>query len=161
MNYTLPFDLYVVNSVQEEVCLFGARMIAQTIKADIALVHYVCHNTNHPMMNKAKDGDIEGGKGPCVEFTAQNHRKLIKLYRETAHDLEIPLQLTVGSYGNDTVSFFLENTPTAILATPLKYMHTTVEMAHKDDVESAITLFVNTLLNLNINMIEDIKNPKL
>lgn len=161
MNYRLPFDLYVVNSVQEEVGLFGARMIAQTIKADIALVHDVCHNTNHPMMNKAKDGDIEGGKGPCVEYTAQNHRKLIKLYRDTAHDLKIPIQLTVGSYGNDTVSFFLENTPTAILATPLKYMHTTVEMAHKDDVENVITLFVNTLLNLTVYEIESIKNPRI
>jgi len=161
MDYKLPFDLYVVNSVQEEVGLFGARMIAQTIKADIALVHDVCHNTNHPMMNKAKDGDIEGGKGPCVEFTAQNHRKLINLYRDTAKELDIPLQLTVGSYGNDTVSFFLENTPTAILATPLKYMHTTVEMAHKTDVENAITLFVNTLLNLKINTIEEIKNPRI
>ena len=161
MDYKLPFDLYVVNSVQEEVGLFGARMIAQTIKADIALVHDVCHNTNHPKMNKAKDGDIEGAKGPCVEYTAQNHRKLIQLYRETADKLEIPLQLTVGSYGNDTVSFFLENTPTAILATPLKYMHTTVEMAHKDDVQNAIMLFVNTLLNLTIDKIEDIKNPKL
>ncbi len=157
--HLLPFDLYVVNSVQEEVGLFGARRIAKTIGADIALVHDVCHNTNHPKMNKAKDGDIQGGKGPCVEFTAQNHRQIIELYRETAKDFDIPLQLTVGSYGNDTVSFFLENTPTAILATPLKYMHTTVEMAHKDDVESAIQLFYHTLLNLDTHFIERINNP--
>ena len=160
-NHRLPYDLYVVNSVQEEVGLFGARKIAKELKADIALVHDVCHNTNHPKMNKAKDGDIEGGKGPCVEFTAQNHRKLINLYRETAEQHNIPLQLTVGSYGNDTVSFFLENTPTAILATPLKYMHTTVEMAHKNDVESVIDLFVKTLLNIDPYFIESVNNPSI
>ena len=53
------------------------------------------------------------------------------MLREVAKDNKLPVQLTVGSMGNDTMAFFMENTPTAILATPLKYMHTTVEMAHK------------------------------
>jgi len=59
------------------------------------------------------------------------------------------------------MSFFLENTPTAILATPLKYMHTTVEMAHKDDVKACIDLFVETLLSITPEWIEDVKNPKI
>lgn len=159
-NVTLPYDLYVVNAVQEEVGLFGARLIAQQLKADIALVHDVTHNTNHPKMNKAKDCDVKGGAGGCLEFTSQNHRGIISMIREVAKTKEIPLQLTVGSYGNDTVSFFLENTPTAIIATPLKYMHTTVEMAHKDDVESIIKLFIETLKTITPEWIDSIKNPK-
>ena len=154
----LPFDLYVVNSVQEEVGLYGARMIAKRLQADIALVHDVCHNTNHPKMDKAKDGDIKGGEGPCLEFTAQNHRKIIAMLREVADINDIPLQLTVGSYGNDTMSFFLENTPTAILATPLKYMHTTVEMAHKRDVENAIEMFYQFLINIDVEWIDGVNN---
>lgn len=154
----LPFDLYVVNSVQEEVGLYGAKMIAKKLQADIALVHDVCHNTNTPKLNKAKDGDIKGGLGPCLEYTAQNHRKINTKLREIATDLNIPLQLTVGSYGNDTMAFFLENTPTAILATPLKYMHTTVEMAHKEDVESAIDLFYEFLLNITPEWIDGVNN---
>jgi putative aminopeptidase FrvX len=59
------------------------------------------------------------------------------------------MQHAVGSYGNDTVSFFMENCPTAILASPLKYMHTTVEMVHKQDVENAISAFVLSILELN------------
>jgi len=155
----LPYDLYVVNAVQEEVGLFGSRLIAQTLQADIALVHDVCHNTSHPKMNKSKDCDTKGGAGPCVEFTSQNHKSIISKIRETASEKEIPLQLTVGSYGNDTVSFFLENTPTAIVATPLKYMHCTVEMAHKKDVESAIDIFYNTLINITPDWIDEVKNP--
>lgn len=160
-DVTLPYDLYVVNAVQEEVGLFGARLIAQTIKPDIALVHDVCHNTNHPKMNKAKDGDIKGGEGPCLEYTAQNHRKIINLFKEVAKKNEIKLQNTIGSYGNDTVSFFLENVPTAIVASPLKYMHTTVEMVHKKDVEDVINLFTETLLTITPEWIDDVKNPKI
>ena len=156
----LPYDLYVVNSVQEEVGLFGARMIAKKLQADIALVHDVTHNTATPKMNKAKESDVQGGKGPCVEYTAQNHRKILNKFKEVAKEHDIKIQHTVGSYGNDTVSFFLENTPTAILATPLKYMHTTVEMAHKDDVAACIDLFVETLLSITPEWIEDVKNPK-
>lgn len=157
----LPFDLYVVNAVQEEVGLFGARLIAQTIRPDIALVHDVCHNTNHPKMNKAKDGDIKGGGGPCLEYTAQNHRKIINKFKEVAKNNEITLQNTIGSYGNDTVSFFLENIPTAIVASPLKYMHTTVEMVHKDDVDNIIKLFTETLLNITPEWIDDVTNPQI
>jgi len=144
----LPYDLYVVNSVQEEVGLYGAKKIAKEIQADLALVHDVCHNTNTPKIDKAKDGDNKGGLGPCLEYTAQNHREINTMLRKVAKKNGIPLQLTVGSYGNDTMAFFLENTPTAILATPLKYMHTTVEMAHKDDVKNAIKLYVEFLKKL-------------
>lgn len=154
----LPYDLYVVNSVQEEVGLYGAKMIAKRLQADLALVHDVCHNTNHPKMNKAKDGDVKGGNGPALEYTAQNHRKILKRFIEVAEKNEIAYQRHVGSYGNDTMAFFLENTPTAILATPLKYMHTTVEMAHKEDVENCIKLFIETLKSIDAEFIKQVHN---
>lgn len=156
-GYALPYNLHIVNSVQEEVGLYGAKMIAKKLKADFALVHDVCHNTNTPKINKAKDGDNVGGDGPCLEYTAQNHRKINQMLRDVAADKKIPVQLTVGSYGNDTMAFFLENTPTAILATPLKYMHTTVESAHKDDVKNCIKLFVEFLKALTPEKIREIK----
>jgi len=154
---TLPYNLHIVNSVQEEVGLHGATLIAKKLKADLALVHDVCHNTNTPKIDKAKDGDNKGGDGPCLEYTAQNHRKINKMLRKVASDKKIPVQLTVGSMGNDTMAFFLENTPTAILATPLKYMHTTVEMAHKDDVKNCIKLYIEFLKVLTPEKIREIK----
>ena len=54
---TLPFGLYITNSVQEEVGLRGAEMITQTIKPDVAMVTDVCHDTTTPMINK-KTKDI-------------------------------------------------------------------------------------------------------
>jgi len=36
-----------------------------------------------------------------------------------------------------------------LISLPLRYMHTTVEMVHKNDVENVIKLIYNTLLNIN------------
>jgi len=60
----LPFGLYVVNAVQEEIGLRGAEMIARRIKPNIALVTDVTHDTHTPMINKHVEGDIICGKGP-------------------------------------------------------------------------------------------------
>ena len=50
----LPFGLYIVNAVQEEVGLRGAEMISRRIKPDVAkvLLPTVCHDTNTPMVDK-------------------------------------------------------------------------------------------------------------
>jgi putative aminopeptidase FrvX len=149
-NIELPYDLYIVNSVQEEVGLFGAKMIAQTIQPDVAIVTDVCHITHTPMIDVHTEGSVKGGKGGVLAYTAQNHRKLTELIREVADNEKIKYQLSVGSYGNDTMGFFLANggIPTTIISTPLKYMHTTVESAHKKDVESVIDLFYHSLLKI-------------
>ena len=51
---TLPFGLYITNSVQEEVGLRGAEMITQTIKPDMAIITDVTHDTTTPMINQKK-----------------------------------------------------------------------------------------------------------
>src|SRR5690606_25434350 len=48
----LPFGLYIVNSVQDEIGLKGAEMIANYIKPNVAIVTDVTHDTQTPMINK-------------------------------------------------------------------------------------------------------------
>ena len=145
----LPFGLYIVNSVQEEVGLNGARMIANTIKPDVAIVTDVSHNTNTPLVCPEKHGDIKGGKGPDLTFGPAVHNNLLQLIRATAEANEIPYQLSATSRGTgtDTDAFAYSNggVPSALISLPIKYMHTTVEMAHKDDVEGVIQLIYHTL----------------
>lgn len=160
-NIELPYDLYVVNSVQEEVGLFGAKKIAKALQADLALVTDVCHNVDTPKMDNAKHGPVKGGGGPSLEYTSQNHRAILRMLRQVAKHNNIALQHHVGSYGNDTVAFFLENTPTAILGMPLKYMHTTVEMAHKQDVETCIEMYVLFLKELTPAIIDKINKKNI
>ena len=49
------------------------------------------------------------------------------------------------STGTDTGTFAYSNkgVASALISLPLRYMHTTVEMVHKDDVEGCIKHFRN------------------
>jgi tetrahedral aminopeptidase len=148
----LPYSLYIVNSVQEEVGLRGAEMITKTIKPDVAIVTDVTHDTHTPMMSKSRMGDVKAGNGPSVTYAPAVHNKLLDLIVETAEKHKIPIQREAASRrtGTDTDAFAYSNggVPAALISLPLKYMHTTVEMAHKDDVENVIRLIYESLLKI-------------
>ena len=54
------------------------------------------------------------------------------------------------STGTDTDAFAYSNmgVASALISLPLRYMHTTVEMVHHDDVEETIRLMYETLLSV-------------
>jgi putative aminopeptidase FrvX len=145
----LPYSLYIVNSVQEEIGLRGAEMVAETIKPNVAIITDVTHDTTTPHMNNKKLGDVKCGKGPSVTYAPAVHNKLRELILETASDHNIPVQLEAASRstGTDTDAFAYSNggVPSALISLPLRYMHTTVEMVHKEDVEHVIKLIYETL----------------
>ncbi len=148
----LPFSLYIVNSVQEEIGLRGAEMIAETIKPDVAIVTDVTHDTSTPMIKPLVHGDIKCGLGPSVCYAPAVHNKLLNLIIETAEEHEIPFQRSASSRstGTDTDAFAYSNggVPSALISLPLRYMHTTVEMTHKEDVENVIKLIYETLMKI-------------
>lgn len=148
----LPFGLYVVNAVQEEIGLRGAEMIARRIKPNIAIITDVTHDTSTPMVNKIIEGDVACGKGPSLAYGPAVHNKLLDLVQDVAGKKDIPVQLrTVSrSTGTDTDSFAYANDgcPSVLISIPLRYMHTTVEMLHKSDIEQTIRLMYETLLTL-------------
>lgn len=148
-NITLPFGLYVVNAVQEEIGLRGAEMIARRIKPNIAIVTDVTHDTTTPMINKNIEGDVSCGKGPSLAYAPAVHNKLLALVEQVAADHNIAVQWRAlsRSTGTDTDSFAYANDgcPSVLISMPLRYMHTTVEMIHKSDVENTIQLMYETL----------------
>ena len=148
----LPFGLYITNSVQEEIGLRGAEMITHTIKPNVAIVTDVTHDTTTPMINKKKEGHLELGEGPVVAYAPAVQQKLRDLITETAEDKKIPFQRSALSRatGTDTDAFAYSNggVASALISLPLRYMHTTVEMVHRDDVENVIRLIYETLLNI-------------
>ena len=75
----LPFGLYVVNAVQEEIGLRGAEMIARRIKPDIAIITDVTHDTTTPMINKMIQGECSCGKGPSLTYGPAVHNKLLDI----------------------------------------------------------------------------------
>ena len=149
----LPFGLYITNSVQEEIGLRGAQMITQTIKPNIAIVTDVTHDTTTPMIDKKKEGHLEMGQGPVIAYAPAVQQKLRDLITETAEEKNIPFQRSALSRatGTDTDAFAYSNggVASALISLPLRYMHTTVEMVHKDDVENVIRIIYETLLKIN------------
>lgn len=151
-NIKLPFGLYVVNAVQEEIGLRGAEMIAHHIKPNVAIVTDVTHDTQTPMINKIVQGDLACGKGPVVSYAPAVQNNLNKLLIETAQKAAIPFQRQASSRstGTDTDAFAYSNegVPSALISLPLRYMHTTVEMIHKEDVDNVIRLIYEVLLTI-------------
>ncbi len=151
-NIKLPFGLYITNSVQEEVGLRGAEMITQTLKPNVALVTDVCHDTTTPMINKKQEGHTEIGKGPVISYAPAVQNNLRERIISTAEEKKIPFQRLASSRytGTDTDAFAYSNggVASALISLPLRYMHTTVEMIHKEDMENVIRLMYETLQNI-------------
>ncbi len=148
----LPFGLYITNSVQEEIGLRGAQMITETIKPNVAIVTDVTHDTTTPMINKKIQGHAEIGKGPVIAYAPAVQQKLRDLITSTAEEKKIPFQRAALSRatGTDTDAFAYSNggVASALISLPLRYMHTTVETVHKDDVENVIRMIYETLLKI-------------
>lgn len=148
----LPFGLYITNSVQEEIGLRGAEMISNTIKPNVAIVTDVCHDTTTPMIDKKKEGLTKIGAGPVISYAPAVQNKLREMLIDTAEKHKIPFQRLAASRmtGTDTDAFAYSNggVASALISLPLRYMHTTVEMVHRDDVENVIRLIYNSLLEI-------------
>jgi len=152
----LPFGLYITNSVQEEVGLRGAEMIVERLRPDLAIVTDVTHDTQTPMMSKVQSGDIACGAGPVLSYAPAVHNTLLKHIVRTAEKEKIPFQRLAASRatGTDTDAFAYgaAGVPSALISLPLRYMHTTVEMVHRQDVEHVIQLILASVKGLKAGM---------
>jgi putative aminopeptidase FrvX len=152
-NIKLPFGLYVVNAVQEEIGLRGAEMIAARIKPNVAIITDVCHDTTAPLYSKISSGEQIAGNGPVLTYGAAVHKKLLDLIIETAKKNNVPFQRAAASRstGTDTDAFAYSNegVPAALISLPLKYMHTTVETASKTDIDNVIELMYRFLVEFD------------
>ncbi len=151
-NIKLPFSLYIVNAVQEEIGLRGAEMISRKIKPDVAIITDVCHDTSSPLYDKKKQGDQKCGLGPVLTYGPAVQNNLLKMIIQVADKNKIAFQRAAASRstGTDTESFAYsgEGVPSALISLPLKYMHTTVETVNKKDVDQVVELMYRFLVQL-------------
>lgn len=148
----LPYSLYIVNAVQEEIGLRGAEMISRKIKPDVAIITDVCHDTSSPLYDKKKQGDQKCGLGPVLTYGPAVQNNLLKMIIQVADKNKIAFQRAAASRstGTDTESFAYsgEGVPSALISLPLKYMHTTVETVNKKDVDQVVELIYRFLVQL-------------
>ncbi len=157
-NIQLPFGLYLVNSVQEEIGCRGAEMIARRLKPSVAICTDVTHDTQSPMYENEKiaNGNIKCGSGPVISYGTSVQPALVKMITDTAKRENIKFQRQAAAEGTgtdtDAFAYSAEGIPSALVSLPLKYMHTTVETAHRDDIEMTIELLYAVIVNMKHGM---------
>ena len=143
-------DILFINTIQEEVGTKGSQIICNKYKPDIAITIDATHDTNTPMMNKKKYGDIICGAGPVIIIGPTIHPKLVKMIEEVAKKGKTPYQIkAITKTSTDAESYMLKGVTTALVSIPLKYMHNKVEMVHENDVINTILLLTRLLKSLD------------
>lgn len=156
----LKVNVIALNSVQEEVGGFGARMMSFRHMPDAALVTDVTHATDTPGINNKEHGTVKLGKGPSVQHGGANHRAIVELIEKTAKKQKIDIQHEATSVrtGTDTDSIFYQKTgiPSALISLPLRYMHSPVETASLSDVENLVKLMSETILAMEEDQVFEV-----
>ena len=139
-------DIVVAFTVQEEVGLHGAAMIAEGLRPDVALVTDVGHATDTPGIDRNRHGDFKLGGGPKIAIGGPAQPLVVRRLIDAAEaeGIEIQRSATPGRSGTDTDAIFLRNggIPCGLVSLPIRYMHTTVETTSLADLDSIARIFV-------------------
>jgi len=141
-----------VSTVQEEVGLHGAQMIATSLHPDVALVTDVGHATDSPGINHAQHGHFKLGGGPKISIGGSMQPEVVQRLFDVAKQKDIVVQRTAapGSSGTDTDAIFVRRggIPSGLVSLPIRYMHTTVEMTALKDLEQIGEIFAGFCMSL-------------
>lgn len=148
----LNVNVIALNSVQEEIGGYGAKMMAYRLNPDVTVVTDVTHATDTPGINQREHGRVLLGSGPTVTHGTASHPKVVESLVRVASDKNILIQHEASSIrtGTDTDSIFhmRQGIPSALVSLPLRYMHTPVEMISLEDVKALIKLMTEFVLSL-------------
>ena len=141
-------DLYFVFTVQEEVGLRGAKTSAYKIEPDIGIALDVTGSGDTP---KAKAFAVALNQGTAIKVKDNSiltHPKLRQHMIDIAKQNRIPYQIEVLEFGgtdSGAIHLTKEGIPTGAISIPTRYVHSTVEMASKNDILNSINLLIKLL----------------
>ncbi len=137
-NCKLSADICVVASHSEEIGRFGAKIAADRLSPDLAIVVDVTHGDT-PDGDKSKTCAL--GKGPAVCLGPNLNRKYTCLLREALEQENIEYQTEVETDDTGTNAWDIQvsscGIPCVLLSVPLRYMHTTIETLSLSDLENS------------------------
>ena len=146
--------IVAVASSQEEVGCRGSVVGSQRVVPDYSISVDVDFATDVPDCSLKTNGDISLGKGVVITRHLDSNRalsdKAVKLAEEKGIDHQISAR-RAATGGTDAAKIQLTNkgVNTLLLGIPNRYMHTPVEMCDFNDVEAAIELIVNLVVELS------------
>lgn len=148
--------VYGVGTVQEEVGLKGAKTSSYRLNPDMAIALDVTLSGDHPGI-KPDEAPAVIGEGPAIILIDASGRGIITqksikdMLIKAGDEKEIKYQLEVsdgGTTDGTAIHLTREGIPTGVLSVPTRYIHTTVSVCSKKDIESTIDLIVEAINNL-------------
>jgi len=145
--------IHYVFSVQEEYGLRGAVPAAYALQPDLALVVDTASAPDFPGVPAVYQGQYRLGEGPVlrlVDTRMITDQQLIQWAWDLALNKQIPLQRAVTGGSTDAAAVQLARQGLAVLplCIPCRYTHSLVETVALRDLESAVELIQEMLLNL-------------
>ncbi len=140
-------DVYAVSSVQEEVGLRGMRPAAYAIEPDIGIA--IDGSLTWGPYAGEHERTCTLGKGTGIYIMDRltiGDRRLVQFLFDLCERFQIPCQKNVGG-GTDAAA--IQQSRAGALSTtigaPVRYMHSTVQLCHADDIEAAAELLAKFL----------------
>ena len=151
----VPYDIYGVFTVQEEVGIRGANVAALAIKPDFGFGLDTTISFDVPGA-KPEEMITKLGDGTAIKIMDSSticDYRMVKFMENVAAKHGIKTQkeiLTAG--GTDTAGIQRMNPGGAIagaISIPTRHIHQSIEMANKDDIKGSIDLLTNCLLEID------------
>ncbi len=132
-----------VATVQEEIGFSGggARVAAERVEPQMAIVVDVTFATDHPGMDKKEHGDHKVGSGPVFARGSIFNPVALRLLTTAAADLQIPHTISGAPRGSmtdaDAIQVARSGVATSLVSIPNRYMHSPNEMVSLVDLDRA------------------------
>lgn len=154
-NTPLPYDVYAVFTVQEEVGLRGAISAAHLIDPDfgfgldVTIAYDVPGASAHEMVTRL-------GKGAAIKIldgSVISDYRMVQYLKKIAAERQVSWQPEIMlAGGTDTAGvqrYGKRGAITGAISIPLRHLHQTIELAHKEDIQSCILLLEAALTELD------------
>ncbi|HMQ47327.1 MAG TPA: M42 family metallopeptidase [Saprospiraceae bacterium] len=151
----VPYDIYGVFTVQEEVGMRGAMSATHRINPDfgfgldVTIAFDVPGASSHEYVTKLG----EGAAIKILDGSVLSDYRMINFLKAVAIEKAIPWQAEIlPSGGTDTAGLQRYGKHGAIagaISIPLRHIHQTIEMAHKSDIQHCIDLLRESLLQIH------------
>ena len=156
---TLPFNLVIGATVQEEVGLRGAETAVNMFKPDVFLALDASpvndHSTNDPL------GALNEGFLVRI-FDPRNtmHQGLLTYIVDLAQNNNIKYQYFVSKGGTDAAKAMdqLNGVLATTIGLPARYIHSTAAMMDTRDLDAARSILFKILEDINIDKIKEMRN---
>ena len=144
--------IYAAATVGEETSGRGAYAAAARVKPDCAIIVDVTWASDSPGGDPASTGEVRLGHGPVLCLSGMVNKAMNRLLEEIAGLLSIPVQYEVAggrtATDGDTVLKTGAGLPMALVSIPLRYMHSSAEVADLSDIEACAELIAAFLTRI-------------